>query len=121
MGKNYSKFTSKKAKLEQWQKEVKNTKIPTALHPGAAPAEFDEKGEISKMTMADTLVGIAKKKTRSALILELSKLENFDEVITSARSKKMRKASAGTKDGEFMDAIVDVDEGDNVPWIGIPL
>jgi len=119
-GKNYSKFTSKKAKLEQWEK-VKNTEIPTAFHPGTAPTEFDEKGEISNMTMADTLVGIAKKKRRSALILELSKMENFDEVVTSARSKKMRKASADTKGGEFMDAIVDVDEGDNVPWIGVPL
>lgn len=47
MGKNYSKFSSKKAKLEQWEK-VKNNEIPTVLHPGAAPAEFDEKREISK-------------------------------------------------------------------------
>jgi len=68
--------------LEQWEK-VKNNEIPIVLHPGAAPAELDQKGEISNMTMADTLLGIAKRKRRTDLILELSKLENFDEGVVT--------------------------------------
>lgn len=71
------------------------------------------------MTMADTILGIAKKKRRTDLILELSKFENFDEVVASARSKKTRQASAIPDNDKFMDSMADDDDVDIVPWIGV--